>query len=107
MMYYDALVKINGELMCGRISASKQGYTEEGQPVWLSIDPRLIENTYSSFDKEQFHYLGPCDLTTDNFLSRCEITIAVSDKDVTLTATDQKSGNRILTCTAEKGDTHA
>lgn len=101
MLYYDALVRIKGELMYGRVNASQM------KPIVHAVYPGLIEKYYQLFDAAEFEYCGSADEEMDDFFPKCKVNFCISDKEVTLTVTSRKTGEEILYCTKAIGDDNA
>lgn len=101
MLSYDALVRIKGELMYGKVYASQMPSAE---PV---VYPGLIEKYYKLFDVAEFEYCGSADGIMDNFFPRCDVIFSITDKSVTLTVTNKKTGEEILSCVKAIGDDRA
>lgn len=97
MFYEDALVKVNGELMRGRIEIHAGNYV---------YDPKLYEKYYHIFNEENFRYLGSIDELIDNELPKCKVLIHVKNEDICLVVID-KNGKELLYCTAKKDTNNA
>lgn len=92
MLYEDALVKVNGELMRGRIEIHKGNYV---------YDSKLYEKYYHFFNEENFRYLGSIDEIIDNDLPKCKVLIQVKREDISLIVIG-KNGEKLLYCIAKK-----
>lgn len=101
MLTYDAMVRINGEMMYGSVFASQM------EPIVHVVYPGLIEKYYQLFDVTEFEFCGVADKEMGAFFPKCEVKFCISDKDVTLTVTSKKTGEEILSCAKPIGDNNA